>query len=203
MNYELKISINDGESVFPEGIFARVIIPDSITFFQLHKVIMACSNFNDYHEWSFRFDNKLEVKLINFHDFNVRLSPQNSGASLLPQLPAQKTTLAELFNEYNEVRYIYDYTNPVIYTVSLVATYPNDKPVGLLAHGGYFPPEDVGGINGFLRLRELEGKDKSLLNEEEAPFVTWFTKIGYPALDHEKVNEAIKKIIVTDFRYFD
>jgi len=72
MNFKLKIEMNNVEEIYPKGLYFVAILPVIITFLQLHKVIMACTNYQDYHQWDFNFNNEFEVKEINKFDLEMR-----------------------------------------------------------------------------------------------------------------------------------
>ena len=66
MNFKLKIEMNNVEEIYPKGLYFVAILPVNITFLQLHKVIMACTNYQDYHQWDFKFSNEYEEEINKF-----------------------------------------------------------------------------------------------------------------------------------------
>lgn len=64
MNYRLKVMLSDSKIIVPNGIYFHLIVPDDITFLQLHKIIMAATNYLDYHLWTFMFKDNYEVKFF-------------------------------------------------------------------------------------------------------------------------------------------
>lgn len=134
MNFKLKIEMNNVEEIYPKGLYFVAILPVNITFLQLHKVIMACTNYQDYHQWDFKFSNEFEVKEINKFDLEMRENPFRPGT---------------IFPDLLEAKYTYDYGDGNEFTISRVETYDFDLVPGVIEFAGKFPPEDVGFIRAF------------------------------------------------------
>lgn len=143
MAYKLKITIKHLE---PE-IWRRVKIPGGITFQALHHIIQASFDWTESH--LFKFDFPDVVITTPFGD----LEPSGLFGKNVKELDPYDTTIDEYLDKYDEFEYEYDFGDSWIHKIvverKLKETRKNSIPVCV---GGAMerPPEDVGGIGGYV-----------------------------------------------------
>lgn len=198
MNYKLKIELVDGKLIEPKGIYFTVIIPANITFLQLHKIIMAATNYQDYHEWRFVFKNDFEVKTIRDYDIDSRENPYNPNHKFPDLLEAKDTQIKQLFAEYKKVKYTYDFGDDNDFEIKLLKVYEDELVNGVLEFNGTFPPEDIGGINGYGEFLHILQKG-SKATDDEKDFARYYKELGYKKFNITKANKLINEIVKTDY----
>jgi len=130
----------------------RLIVPADITFFRLHELLQRVFGWRNCH----------------LHDFNVLDEKgQNSVARIVAgegDLEYDEEAsleydrrLSDYFPKYNHIIYTYDMGDNWEHSIELVRVmedYGEDSPY-LLEAFGQTPPEDVGGVHGFVEFREI------------------------------------------------
>lgn len=122
----------------------RIILPDQFSFGTLHDIIQRIFGWKNYH-------------LHTFMSFNDRKKFEDDQI------------LADVFTDYQELIYIYDFGDDWIHKIKLVRQIPNydqESPY-LLEAKGKTPPEDVGGVDGFIEFHNIM-QDPSHPEYEEA-----------------------------------
>ena len=195
MNFKLKIEMNNVEEIYPKGLYFVAILPVNITFLQLHKVIMACTNYQDYHQWDFNFNNEFEVKEINKFDLEMRENSFRPGTKFPDLLEAKDTVIKDFFTNYDKAKYTYDYGDGNEFAISIVETYDFDLVPGVIEFAGKFPPEDVGFISGHFELVEAIKAGKNA-TEEQIEMREHYIELGYKNFDIKKANSRIAKIVL-------
>jgi len=193
MNYKLMVKMEDGELIYPKGLYFTVVIPSNTTFLQLHKIIMACTNYEDYHMWSFAFDNHYEVKIIDENDIRMRERPYKN-MKYPDLLEAKEITIKELLTEYKVARYTYDFGDDNHFQIELLEYVEDDNLIGVIDFNGKFPPEDIGGIHGYLDFLKIQ-ENLASATEEQIEMVNHFESMKFEAFNVEKSSLKVKKII--------
>lgn len=130
----------------------RLIVPADVGFYRLHRLLQKVFAWEDAHLYDFR------VLAEDPHQPIIRLVPFEDDLEYDPQailLNDQK--LATYFPKYRSIIYTYDFGDNWEHTIRLVRVlegYEEESPY-LLEASGAAPPEDVGGIPGFLHFREV------------------------------------------------
>lgn len=195
MNYRLKVMLSDSKIIVPNGIYFHLIVPDDITFLQLHKIIMAATNYLDYHLWTFMFKDNYEVKILYpDDDSDYNRYRVDHGDVPITFLDATSTPLSELFSKYKKCNYVYDFGDYNEFTITLKKTYKEPLVYGVMDHNGIFPPEDVGGIGGFIDFLDYKAKGKNGSSEEQ-DYVRHYENLGYKPLNPVATTTRIQKII--------
>lgn len=130
----------------------RLIVPVDLELDKLHKVLQRAFNWKDYHLYDFAvFDGKTPEPV-------TRLVPDQE--CLLYDNLAVLTTghmLSEYFPKYSNILYTYDMGDNWEHTIELVRVIEahNEESPYLLEVIGQTPPEDVGGVGGFMDFRKI------------------------------------------------
>lgn len=141
----------------------RLIVPVNMEFQHLHKVIQSVYHWKNYHLYNFAvFDGKNcepVVKLVQ--------SEEDLGYTENAVLMAGRR-LDEYLPENKHVLYTYDFGDNWEHEIELVKVIDDyDKESAyLLESNGQAPPEDVGGVGGFIDFREIMLDPKHPEHEE-------------------------------------
>lgn len=195
MNFKLKIEMNNVENIYPNGLYFMVILPTTINFLQLHKIIMECTNYQDYHHWDFKFTNQFEIKEINNFDLEMRENPYWPGTKFPDLLEAKDTVISDFFANYNKAKYTYDYGDDNEFTITKLETYDLEMIPGVLEFAGKFPPEDVGSTTGHFDLVDAINLGKHA-TDEQIEMIKYYIELGYKDFDIKKANSSIAKIVL-------
>lgn len=146
--YELLISL-DLEVYKAER---RIIVPAKITLKDLHKVLQSVYSWKDYHLYDFIvLDSKKHKIISRFVPYEEDLE-YDEHATLMKEM-----TLSEIFPKHKQMMYTYDMGDNWVHRIELVKeieNYHEESPY-LLEANGQAPPEDVGGVGGFLEFRDI------------------------------------------------
>ena len=130
----------------------RIIVPADIEFTRLHKVLQSVFSWQNYHLYDFTiFDDSNGVAVARLVPFEEDLE-YDENATLM-----KRHTLSEFFPEHKHMIYTYDMGDNWEHEIQLVGVieeYDKESPY-LLEASGQTPPEDVGGIGGFMSFREI------------------------------------------------
>lgn len=144
--FQLKISLKGARP----PIWRRIQIPGHLTLATLHQVIQQCFGWEDYHLHEFVID-------------KVRYAPADEPDDF--QLTFNKTKNEETFSlediithEGKKFEYVYDFGDNWHHMISVEKILPlnesQNHPI-LLTGKRACPPEDCGGIHGFLNMVEM------------------------------------------------
>ena len=130
--YTLKISIEDTHP----PVWRRIIVPEHISFYDLHEIIQIIFDWQDVHLHDFTFPNSnISVSLPEAASFGKPLSEKN-------------TIIDNFIHDYKWIRYTYDFGDDWRHKIVLekeVADYDKRYATILKAKGNGFE-EDSGGI---------------------------------------------------------
>lgn len=130
----------------------RIIVPADIEFRRLHKVLQSVFNWKNCHLYDFTiFDDNDGVAVARLVLFEEDLE-YDENATLI-----KERTLSEFFPEHKHMIYIYDLGDNWEHEIQLVRVieeHDKESPY-LLEARGQTPPEDVGGIGGFMSFHEI------------------------------------------------
>jgi hypothetical protein len=104
----------------------------------------------------------------------------------------ESTKLKEMFPNFGDAIYKYDYGDDWTFKVKFVESIenPDDDNTKCLSAIGDAPPEDVGGMGGYLGfLRTIENKDNL---EEATRMKAWAKDQGYSPMDISTINRRLK-----------
>lgn len=130
----------------------RLIVPADIKFAQLHKVLQYVFDWKNYHLYDFTIIEEKTKKAV------VRMVPTEEDLEYDESAVLMEGhTLAEFFPEYKQILYTYDMGDNwehIIQLVRVIEEHDGELPY-LLEASGQTPPEDVGGVGGFVSFREI------------------------------------------------
>ena len=185
--YQLKIVIKGSKP----PIWRRAIIPEKITFFQLHLTIQSVFCWDNYHLYEFEFPEN-HIHVVD----NIEKS--DGGYGEFDEIDASET-IDKLVSGCQWFKYVYDFGDwwEHIITVEKKITDYEVRYPQVLKYKGDIIPEDCGGIWGYYDLLEgIDNSDDDMEDEELEELQEW-------ALDHEirqynmmDVNDLMKRKLV-------
>lgn len=147
MVYKLKISLSGTQP----KIWRRILIPTSVTFWELHSAIQDVFHWNNSHLHMFWYDDKLSREPIIFGI--------PSGDEERETLPSWKHKISKYLNlEEPYLKYVYDLGDDWIHLVEVENILPAEKGVAYpVCIGGKMnaPPDDSGGVWGYEEMLEI------------------------------------------------
>ena len=130
----------------------RIIVPANMEFAQFHRVLQYVFNWKNYHLYDFTIiDEKTKKAVVRMVPNEEDLEYDESAVLM------DEHTLAEFFPEHKHMFYTYDMGDSwehIIQLVRVIEEYDGELPC-LLEASGQTPPEDVGGVGGFISFREV------------------------------------------------
>jgi len=130
----------------------RIIVPADLDFTRLHKVLQSVFNWEDCHLYDF------SVFTDNEDQPAVRLVPSEDDLEYDEDAVLTKEhVLSDFLPGYKSMRYTYDMGDNWEHEIQLVRVideYDKESP-NLLEASGQAPPEDVGGVGGFVNFRKI------------------------------------------------
>ena len=130
----------------------RIIVPADIEFARLHKVLQSVFDWKDSHIYDFTILNGNKLKPI------ARIVPfQDDLEYDEDAILMEGHTLSEFLPAHKHIIYTYDMGDSWEHEIQLVRIlekHDQESPY-LLEASGQTPPEDVGGIGGFVEFREI------------------------------------------------
>jgi hypothetical protein len=139
----------------------RIVVPADMKFAQLHKVLQYVFGWKNYHLYDFTIIDEKIKKVV------VRMVPTEEDLEYDERAVLMEGhTLAEFFPEHKHMFYTYDMGDNwehIIQLVRVIEEYDGELPY-LLEANGQTPPEDVGGVGGFISFREI------MLNSEHPEY---------------------------------
>ena len=133
-------------------VVRRIIVPADLEFARLHKVLQSAFGWENCHLYDFAFFGR------NKHKPVARIVPFEDDLEFDEDaILMAGHTLSEFLPEHQHMRYTYDLGDNWEHEIQLVRVieeYDKESPY-LLEAKGQTPPEDVGGIGGFINFREI------------------------------------------------
>ncbi|MDD4774759.1 MAG: plasmid pRiA4b ORF-3 family protein, partial [Eubacteriales bacterium] len=147
----------------------RIIVPANLEFYRLHKVLQSVYEWRNRHLYDFTvYADNTQIPAARIVPFDEDLDWDENA------LLMEGRTLAEFMPEYRRIVYTYDmgeYWQHEIRLVRVIEDYDKESPC-LLEAVGQGPPEDVGGIGGFIEFRKI------MLNPNDPEYRTLFYQSG-------------------------
>lgn len=130
----------------------RIIVPADISFQRLHNVLQDIFGWSNYHLYDFTGYEKYSSEPL------LRLVPFEEDLDYDPQaVLMENKSLNEYFPHYKQLLYTYDYGDNWEHEIELVRVIENhdENSPYLLEASGQTPPEDVGGVDGYLDFLDI------------------------------------------------
>jgi len=178
--FTLRIELLDIEPV----IFRQVLVPSSITLPKLHQTIQAVMSWEDQHLYAFEFD-------------GVKFSPPGPFPELdLPGVRStQRQRLSQALGAANRFLYTYDFGDDWRHLVTLQDIAATDIPMKhpiCLSGANACPPEDVGGVPGYMEFTEAMAHPA---HASHADMLCWHGALFDPTrFDPEAAQQQLRKI---------
>lgn len=202
--YQIKITLEDSNPV----IWRRIIVPEEITFKKLHDIIQISMGWKDQHMYDFELkEEKLritcddeaiaEYEIYSRRKLTEKNDPHGFIANMLKIEPkfSHKVKIDKYFTRERNIRYIYDfgdYWKHNILVEEILENYENIHPLCVEGEGAC-PPEDVGGIVGYIEFQEIL-KNKN--HPEYSDIKEWVDNQGYNnTFNIDTTNKLLTKII--------
>jgi len=133
----------------------RLIVPADIEFTQLHKLLQEVFGWENCHLHDFTvldIENRREVVRLVAHEEDFEDFPNGYDNVL-----EAGHKLSEYFPQYSNILYTYDYGDDWEHVIEFVREIEehNEESPYLLEAVGQTPPEDVGGVGGFIAFHEI------------------------------------------------
>ena len=130
----------------------RIIVPADLEFTRLHEVLQSVFGWRNYHLYDFTvFDQKKQRTTVLTEPLD-EYWPGDEEIVLI-----EGRVLADFMPEYGTMVYTYDMGDNWQHEINLlrvIEDYDQESPY-LLEASGQTPPEDVGGVGGFVEFREI------------------------------------------------
>lgn len=130
----------------------RLIVPADLEFSRLHKILQSVFGWRNYHLYDFAvFDENTEKSIARIVPFEEDLEYDKDAVLM------EGHTLSEFFPKHKQMLYTYDMGDDWEHEIQLVRVieeHDQESPF-LLEASGQTPPEDVGGVGGFVSFREI------------------------------------------------
>jgi len=130
----------------------RIIVPAGLELRRFHKVLQSVFGWRDYHLHDFTIFGKDQEKPL------LRLVPDEEDLFYDDRaVLIRDQKLQDIFPEHKEMTYTYDFGDDWEHRIQLIRVIEDhDQPSPyLLEASGQAPPEDVGGVWGFVAFREI------------------------------------------------
>lgn len=181
--YKIKITLSKSKPT----IYRHVIIPEKLTFKQLHLIIQLSMGWDNYHLYDFYIPQK-----------NILMTegkPMISGFGNLRYLSVNKQ-INQFLNKDTKMVYTYDMGDNWEHEIRLMRELESEEPIipKVIKWQGNCPPEDCGGIYSYQNLLYvLEDPE----HEEYEDVTNMLEEIGYnemSAFSLEDTNTELKNL---------
>lgn len=130
----------------------RIMVPANMDFWRLHKLLQKAFGWKGSHLYEFAiFAHRRSAPILRLVPFEEDLGFDDTAELMDGQ------SLADFFPEHKKIIYTYDFGDSWEHEIELVRVveeYDQELPY-LLEASGRTPPEDVGGIPGFMQFYEV------------------------------------------------
>ena len=186
--YQLKIKID----IEGFDIWRKVLVPSTYSFRHLHNIIQTVFDWQNYHLHAFEVkkDDMIVIRVVmdnnpdtlewlDFYDYDV--------------LQESFVALEDIFPEYSEVSYEYDFGDSWNHTITCEKSIKSHEfKVSYLGGEGERPPEDVGGSGGYEEYMSIMADET---DPEYESMKIWAESQKEREISPEKINERLKRVI--------
>lgn len=180
--YQLKITLD-----FPDNEISReVLVPDFYTFWDLHMIIQNCFNWENYHMYEFAVMKGKKIQILIYSGMQEEFLEEFSFCEI-PSLRDDECTVSNIIRKGETIIYTYDMGDNWQHKIKLVKIISehNDMTPVCLKVTGKAPPEDCGGIYGYMNfLKEIQQGDEEMLE--------WANSVKWEEQTVDKINRKFK-----------
>lgn len=130
----------------------RIIVPADITFQRLHHILQRTFDWDNTHLYDFTvIKNHFEAPILRLVPYQEDLEYDTKAVLM------ENQTIKDYLQKYKEMFYTYDLGDNWEHKIELVRTIENHDQNApyLLEASGQTPPEDVGGVGGYLYFLDI------------------------------------------------
>lgn len=178
--YQLKVTITGSKPL----IWRRILVPEKITFEQLHETLQAAFCWGSYHLYEFQFPTQRVNVVCNVEE--------NERYGDIDEIESTET-IDEYVLQGFWFKYIYDFGDWWEHRIEIekiIDDYDKRYPK-VLKYKGDSLPEDCGGIDGYY---ELMDKFSDGITEDNEELFEWANMQGLDDYDMEDVNDSMEKL---------
>lgn len=141
--YDIKIRLNDYKPL----TWRDLIIPEGLTFNQLHEIIQILMDLDDYHAYMFEFKNNPE-RVVDFDQIDDWENTIDSNTTIIDKY----------FDNNKKITYTYDFGDDWEFTIEVKKKVEIDDEYPIIKRykGDYNPVEDCGGVYALPKLVALK-----------------------------------------------
>lgn len=176
--YQLKIIIKGSKP----PIWRRVLVPEGITFEELHKIIQTVFCWSDDHLYQFEFRSE-KVRIV---------SDENNKSSKLQNLSCNEK-IDDLVSGAKKFTYTYNFENSWEHVIEIedIAEDYKDRFAQVVKYKGDSIPEDCGGIQGYYEFLEAasDSEKQAVLQEYDMSAVN--NRLNKNGNSLAKVKESV------------
>jgi hypothetical protein len=183
--YQLRVQIE----IEGFDIWRRVLVPSVLSFLHLHDVIQTVFDWHGYHLHMFkaRRQGSKVKQIVMGEDLETLQWFDVDSCDILDE---RFTALKDIFSDHEEVTYTYDFGDSWNHTITLEKTVrSNAFEVTYLDGRGERPPEDVGGIGGYMEYIRVMADDT---DPEYENMKAWAESQGERKQSPEEINSRLK-----------
>jgi hypothetical protein len=164
-------------------VWRRVVVPDDLTFAQLHRVIQVAMGWEDCH-------------LHRFQVGGQRIDPHMADpfgfGDDAPSLAEDKIRLRDVLDEHKKFRYWYDFGDDWLHEITIEKRLPagpgEDPTPRLVAGRRACPPEDCGGPWGYAELLDALADPK---HPQHGEMLEWAGDFDSEVFDAAAAGRAV------------
>ena len=133
----------------------ELIIPEDITFKQLHNIIQKVFGFYDYHLYDFQVPEKISDDSVDLNSIIKTVDYDNSN----------NVNIHEIFEDNSILLYVYDFGDNWEIVIKVMDKVDYDENTAVITDfkGKYNPLDDMGGIDVFEEIIECIDNEEDLI----------------------------------------
>ena len=162
----------------------RIIVPEGITFKQLHEIIQLLFGFSNRQKYKFTFE-YFSLELMELNSIN----PDYINATREP--------IDKYFQAFTKAQYLYDFKNKWSITLDIdEVRYEKKYPEFLGFHGRYNPFDACIDKKNFMMILDMKKNPEKY--EDLNDYVEWINHLTY--LNKNNVQESLMKMFDVPFK---
>ena len=183
--YDITISLDLDKYVAER----RLLVPGSMTFEQMHRIIQTAFSWGGCHLFCFEIGSGKKKRHILMNEADTDYLPEGEQYAL-----AEETALDDMLSGVKKLDYIYDFGDNWVHNIKInnVLTEYDANYAQCTGGTGDAPPEDVGGVSGFCRYYDAVSDPQS---PEHKDMKSWArSQYWHHPFDIDMINRLLKNI---------